>query len=189
VELHGGTVYAESPGVGQGATFTVQLPLLEEVRSDPVSRSQLHAVVSSVEQTGVEALEDSLTLTLKGLQVLVVDDEPDTREIVSLALEHYAVNVTTAASAIEALKVLEQLKPDVLISDIGMPGEDGYTLIRKVRQLGGQMPAIALTAYAREEDRASALAAGFQCHISKPVEPEQLVAVVAQLAEKIFGAR
>lgn len=185
VELHGGTVYAESPGVGQGATFTVQLPLLEEVTSDPVSRSQLHAVVSSVEQTGVEELEDSLTLTLKGLQVLVVDDEPDTREIVSLALEQYAVNVTTAASAFEALKVLEQLEPDVLISDIGMPGEDGYTLIRKVRQLGGQMPAVALTAYAREEDRASALAAGFQCHISKPVEPEQLVAMVAQLAEKI----
>ena len=180
VELHGGTVYADSPGEGQGATFSVYLPLvsvLPEVRDDSPSHSTIEANVPL----------DSLP-ELDGLRVLVVDDEADARELLTTILRQYKVEVAAVASAGEALEVLQRLKPNVLVSDIGMPGEDGYALIRKVRALdieqGGQIPAVALTAYARAEDRIRALAAGFQLHIPKPVNPEELAAVVANLAQR-----
>jgi CheY-like chemotaxis protein len=132
---------------------------------------------------------------LNGLRVLVVDDNVDTLELVTIILGEYGTEVITAASATEAIEAITQgarsasaqLKPNILISDIAMPGVDGYSLIRKVRTLsseqGGQIPAIALTAYASEEERTRILDAGFQMHIPKPVEPSELVAVVAKLAQ------
>jgi CheY-like chemotaxis protein len=177
VELHNGTVSVTSKGEGQGATFTVKLPLLG---TDSVPSQQ---ELSIQRQTDWQT-----TLNLRGLKILAVDDEADTREFLTTALSEYGANVTTAASTREALQILQLVKPDVLLSDIGMPGEDGYTLIRQIRQLPleqcGQIPAAALTAYAREGDRLQALAAGFQMHVPKPVEPIQLLTVVAKLAGK-----
>ena len=176
VELHGGTVQAFSEGEGKGATFTVKLPI------SPVKarNSQLQP-----QRVSNEGLSNNLW-ALDGLRVLVVDDDADTCDLISTVLAQYGVEVTAVQSAHCALKALEQSKPDVLLSDIGMPGEDGYQLIRKVRQLeaerGGQIPAIALTAFAREEDRLKAMQAGFQRHVSKPVEPAKLATVVANLA-------
>jgi CheY-like chemotaxis protein len=125
---------------------------------------------------------------LDGLKVLVVDDEPDTRELLQAGLGHCGADVTVAASAAEALEAMQQAAPDLLISDIGMPVEDGYELIRRVRALpdesGGRVPAIALTAYARVEDRMQALRAGYQMHVPKPVEMAELVAVAASLAQR-----
>lgn len=124
--------------------------------------------------------------SIEGFNILVVDDEADTRELLITLLEQYGARVTAVASVAEALERLEQLQPDVLLSDIGMPDEDGYSLIRRVRGLsreqGGQTPAIALTAYARTEDRIRALEAGFQTHIAKPLEPAELVAVIKSFA-------
>lgn len=121
------------------------------------------------------------------MQILVVDNDADTQEFLVTALTEYGANVVAAASTDEALKILERIKPDILVSDIGMPGEDGYDLIHQVRSLDLELiknlPAVALTAYASESDRAKALDAGFQMHLSKPVEPHKLVAVVAQLAK------
>ena len=178
VELQGGTVHAQSPGVGQGATFIVNLPL----RAVCIAASNAESVQGMVRDE-VATLSPGI---LNGLRILVVDDEADARELLSTILGQYGADVTAVARASEVLKVLQQLKPNVLVSDIGMPGEDGYALIRKVRLLnaeqGGQIPALALTAYARAEDRLHALAAGFQLHIPKPVNPEELVAVVANLA-------
>ncbi len=179
VELHGGSVRAESLGVGQGATFIVSLPL-KAVRLDTRKLEQNQEAVIE------EVPEINNGRSLDGLRVLVVDDEPDARELLTTVLEEYGAQVIAVASAAEALEAIKQLQPDVLVSDIGMPQEDGYTLIRKVRALtvhqGGQIPAVALTAYARAEDRAQALLAGFQQHISKPVDPAQLALVVASLA-------
>ena len=128
------------------------------------------------------------TPALNGVRVLIVDDEVDSRELLVAALEQFEAKVFAVGSASEALDAVSQLKPDVLVSDIGMPLEDGYSLIRKVRHLsaeqGGQIPAIALTAYARSEDRMKAIASGFQMHIPKPVEPAELATVVASLARK-----
>lgn len=179
VELHGGTIRVESPGVGQGATFIVQLPLI----SNPSPVSDLEQLALQ----GQASLEDSLSLS--GLRVLIVDDEIDTREFLVIALEQYGAEVIAAASADEAMRLLERLKPSVMVSDIGMPVEDGYTLIRRIRALaakqGGTIPAAALTAYVREENRIQALQAGFQMHVPKPIEPMQLVAVVAKLAGRL----
>lgn len=170
VELHGGTVFAESSGGGQGAIFTVKLPLIEDT-SEQVRSNE----------------PEEHSLPLKGLRVLVVDDENDTREFLLTALQEYGAEVTAAASTSEAMQLFERLKPDVLLSDIGMPVEDGYSLIRRVRALapeqGGRIPAAALTAFAREEDRIKALSAGFQMHVPKPIEPMQLVTVVKQLGK------
>ncbi|MEH2072575.1 MAG: PAS domain S-box protein [Nostoc sp.] len=173
VELHGGTVEAESPGVGQGATFTVKLPLLKSTESR----------VSSPESSNLElSTEDSLLL---GVKILLVDDQEDVRDFFSFALEQYGATVTAVASAPEALKALAQSKPDILLSDIGMPLMDGYMLLRQVRKLspeqGGQIPAIALTAYAGEINHNRALAAGFQKHLSKPVEPLDLATAIVNL--------
>jgi CheY-like chemotaxis protein len=178
VELHGGTIHADSLGEGQGAIFKVKLPVTA-LRQQ--TRPQLQR--SATDETGVP-LDDSPQLN--GLQVLVVDDEVDARELLTTLLEQRGAFVTAAASVEEAIKVIEQSTPDVLVSDIGMPGEDGYALIRKVRareaHTGGRIPAAALTAYARSEDRRQALLAGFQTHLPKPVEPAELIAVVANLS-------
>lgn len=167
VELHGGTVWADSPGEGLGASFTVQLPLSVQATSTP------------------EVLEPGAETNLSGLHILVVDDDTDTREFVAFILESAGATVVTAASAIAALTTFTQAPPDLLLSDIGMPEMDGYTLIRQIRQLpseqGGERPAIAFTAYAGEMNQQQALAAGFQMHISKPVEPDYLIATINKL--------
>ncbi|MUG97220.1 response regulator [Scytonema sp. UIC 10036] len=171
VELHGGIVHAFSEGLEKGATFKVKLPLVPD----------------SVGVFAVGNREENAKLlpVLKGVRTLIVDDETDSREFLVAALEEFGVQTIAVASAGEALKALLELKPDILISDIGMPFEDGYSLIHKVRQLtaeqGGQIPAIALTAYARDEDREQAISSGFQTHVSKPVEPDELAIAVANL--------
>jgi PAS domain S-box-containing protein len=181
VELHGGSVRAESPGKGKGSTFTVLLPVAPvyqnigpEKRVHPAARDTLP----------VYECPDRLD----GLKVLVVDDEPDTRELLRAGLGQCGAKVTAAGSAAEALEAIVAAVPDLLISDIGMPGQDGYELIRQVRELpvesGGKVPAIALTAYARVEDRMQALRAGYQMHVPKPVELAELVAVAASLIQR-----
>ncbi|MEH2346813.1 MAG: response regulator [Nostoc sp.] len=173
VELHKGTIFAHSLGSGQGATFTVNLPLLQN-RGNRVNRETTGEISSSVVST-----------PLAGLRVLVVDDEADTRNFLSFMFEEYGAFATAVASVDEALAILQQAKTDILISDIGMSEQDRYTLIRKLRSLepekGGCIPAIALTAYTREEDRLEALSAGFQQHLSKPIDPTKLIAMVANL--------
>ncbi len=173
VELHGGTVSAESAGLGLGAKFRVKLPAISE-RID----------ASVFTQSGERRLEGRASLD--GLRVLIVDDEPDARMIISTLIERTGAEVCACESASEGLEMLEKWRPDVLMSDIAMPGEDGYSLINKVRSLpadrGGHTPAAAFTAYAREEDRKRALEAGYQMHIAKPVSSSQLVAMLALLA-------
>lgn len=186
VEMHGGTVAVESPGEDQGATFTVRLPLIV-VRS--FNAAEAHQA-ERVHPTASGGSPLDCPQELDGLHVLVVDDEEDTRSLLKIVLEDCGAKVTTAASAREAIRALKKLRPDVLISDLGMPGEDGYALIKKVRALsehdGGQTPSAALTAYARLEDRMKVLRSGFQIHIPKPVEPAELVAVVANLARRVL---
>ncbi|MEG4235807.1 ATP-binding protein [Microcoleus sp. Pol11C3] len=180
VELHGGTVTVVSPGIGQGATFTVKLPVM--IIHPPARDSErLNSIVEA--KPRVEA-----SPSLEGLKILVVDDEADARELLSTILQKYGADVLAVASVKEALTIIETAtdrSPDVLVSDIGMPDEDGYSLIRKLRQVeaqrGGRLPAIALTAYARNDDRRQALLAGFQIHLTKPVDAAELVAVVASL--------
>ncbi|HEX8139820.1 MAG TPA: PAS domain S-box protein [Pyrinomonadaceae bacterium] len=182
VELHGGRARVSSPGENLGATFTVELPLIApSIESTaPEERALLPADETLAEFDGGHMLD--------GLRVLVVDDEQDARELVSTILEQQGATVTTVRSAAEALETLTLIQPDVIISDIEMPNEDGYALIKKIRELepqeGGRTPAAALTAYARTEDRMRALLAGFQIHLPKPVEPAELIAVVANLAER-----
>jgi CheY-like chemotaxis protein len=181
VELHGGAVVARSDGAGHGATFVVSLPVtmpLPEEPSEPEPRRP-RAV------SGTPELSASATM-LKGVKVLVVDDESDARALVKRLLEDCQATVITASSAAQAMEFLRNDPPAVLISDIGMPEEDGYALIRKVRALdkqrGSNTPALALTAYARSEDRMQAIRYGYQMHLAKPVEPAELTTVVAALA-------
>jgi len=189
VELHGGQIQAESRGEGQGATFIVTLPLRADQPATGSGRALYEASLPA---------ERPRERLLEGLWVVVVDDEADARELVAMVLEDQGAVVTLAASAAEAWAVFAQdgndppglsRHPDLLVSDIAMPGEDGYALIQNIRTLpleqGGQMAAIALTAYAREEERSQALAAGFQMHLSKPVLPETLVAKVADLTGRL----
>ncbi|HEX3130713.1 MAG TPA: response regulator [Thermoanaerobaculia bacterium] len=177
VELHGGTVAVESAGEGQGATFTVRLPVRIGAESAQVERRAAGAEP--------DRLLDDREL-LAGLHVLVLDDEADTRELLATALEQHSARVTCVASVPEALAALDRDSFQILVSDIGMPGEDGYSLIRKVRargtERGGNLPAVALTAYARTDDRVRALSAGFQMHLSKPIDPAELVATIGSLA-------
>jgi CheY-like chemotaxis protein len=178
VELHGGTVHVESAGEGMGATFSATFPLLA-VSTDAGSNETACANCKDIKSSGNR-------LKLEGLRVLVVDDEPDTRHVLSAVIRKSGAEVRACGSAHEALEALVEWKPDVLMSDIGMPGEDGYSLIKKVRALsnerGGQIPAAALTAYAREEDRERALAAGYQIHVAKPIGSRELVVTIAGLA-------
>jgi PAS domain S-box-containing protein len=179
VELHGGTVLAKSPGLNQGSTFIVALPV-------PSAKFQAKADGRHPSSLDGGVADESPDLT--GVHVLAVDDEADARRLIKRILSSCGATVETAGSAKEALECLKKTRPHVFITDIGMPGEDGYTTIRKVRQLGaqngGNIPAIALTAFARSEDRRRAILSGFQMHIAKPVEPSELVAMVANLANR-----
>jgi signal transduction histidine kinase/PAS domain-containing protein/ActR/RegA family two-component response regulator len=179
VELHGGTVWADSAGEGRGATFSIHLPLAAIHRNLRV-QGGVHPKASAV----IPA--DFKTLDLSGVKVLVVDDEIDARDLIRRVLEDCEATVFTASTAAEALLLIEGERPHVFISDIGMPKVDGFELLRRVRALGeargGRVPAIALTAFARSEDRTRARRAGFLVHVSKPVEPSELVATVGTVA-------
>jgi len=181
VEMHGGSVRANSEGDGKGATFTVMLPITPVYQVD-ASGSRVHP--------GARELlpANDITDRLDGLRVLVVDDEADTRELLKQGLEYCGATVRVAGSASQAMSELQMALPDILISDIGMPGCDGYDLIRQVRGLsqerGGKIAAIALTAYTRVEDRLQALRAGYDMHVPKPVELAELVAVAASVARR-----
>jgi CheY-like chemotaxis protein len=188
VELHGGTVEVFSGGEGQGATFTVKLPLIivyDVRRFERPARESNESF--ALPGAPVEYFEP-----LNGIRLLIVEDEPDAREMLVEILNQCGAHTRAVASAAEALESLRQWNPDLLLSDIEMPGEDGYSLIRKVRLLdveqGGQVPAVALTAHARLEDRVRALSAGFQSHIAKPVNADELVAVIRSLARRSRNA-
>lgn len=181
VELHGGSVRVESDGVNKGATFIVRLPLraITEVQKTPSGENEkIVPAVGFNEPVPISA-------DLSGIKIVIVDDEPDARELLSSLLTVYGAEVTACGSVSEALDAVPKIKPNLLISDIGMPRQDGYSLIKKLRELepenGGQIPAIALTAYTRVEDRVRALSQGFQMFVAKPVEPSELVAAVNSL--------
>lgn len=182
VELHGGTISAASEGEGKGATFTVNLPIraVTLTHPDPVGQSALPnsngSQSSEAPLAGVPSLEN--------VKILVVDDEADARQLVATVLEEAGATVQTADAAASAIATLAAFKPDILVSDIGMPDKDGYALIQDLRRQHWEMPAIALTAYARTEDRDRALAAGFQQHLAKPVTPEKLIVTVAYLIHR-----
>jgi len=173
VELHGGTIRADSPGEGRGATFTVCLPLAA-VRPEPAAP---RARPRGADRTSTRRLEN--------VDVLVVDDDAETREVLKVVLGFEGARVTTAPSVADAVAAIERRWPDVLVSDIGMPGEDGYDLIRRVRRLeavrGRHIPAIALTAYAAAEDRRRTLHAGYDTHVAKPVEASAFAPLIASL--------
>jgi PAS domain S-box-containing protein len=177
VEMHGGTVHAASAGEDQGATFIVRLPL-SALRPEAGEQHPAAPIASP-----------ALALDLAGVRVLVVDDEPDARALLAHLLGEHGAVVQSAASADEALQAFAERPPDVLVSDIGMPGRDGYQLIRELRALpveaGGRTPAIALTAFARSEDRTRALLAGYQLHVAKPIEPHELLAALASMAGRV----
>jgi CheY-like chemotaxis protein len=178
-ELHGGTIVAESAGLGHGSTFVVRFPAMpsQERRAEDAGRAPARSPMSTS--------TPSFWSRLDGRLVLAVDDDSDALETVRAVLESGGARVLTASSAEEALAVLEIRPPHLLISDIGMPGRDGYWLIRQVRSLAGnpaKIPAIALTAYARREDRVRALSEGYQAHLGKPVEPAELLAVASSVS-------
>jgi CheY-like chemotaxis protein/two-component sensor histidine kinase len=185
VELHGGTVRADSPGEGQGATFTVTLPLAPDLGTG----GELELTEADRREAATGGAAEAGQRSLDGVRVLVVDDERDARDFLTLVLQRAGASVIAAGSAAEALRVLESGKVDVLVADIAMPGEDGYALIRKVRALSREqrrrIPAAAVTAYAGVADRARALSAGFDRHVTKPIAPDDLVALVAGLAGRI----
>ena len=176
VERHGGTVHADSGGVGKGATFTVRIPVLASHE------------VEEVERLPVGETPPAEPTRLDGIAVLLVEDDADGRQVLALILEIAGANVEAVAAVHEALSAFDGRRPDVLISDVGIPEEDGYALIRQIRarevNRGGQTPAIALTGYVNPEDRARLLAAGFEMHLRKPVEPSEIVAAVASLAAR-----
>ena len=182
VELHGGTVQAHNGSDGVGAVFTVRLPVMAT-----------RAVAPKAEETSpATLLHDSIQLDcppeLDGIKVLAVDDDADSRTLLSTILGQCGARVKTCETAAEALEVLESFRPDIIVSDIGMPDEDGYALIRKIRSREGaikRVPAVALTAFARVEDRLKALSAGFNMHVPKPVEPAELITVIASLIDRI----
>ncbi|HLM75854.1 MAG TPA: ATP-binding protein, partial [Polyangiaceae bacterium] len=177
VELHGGTIQAESEGEGKGSMFTVRLPI-RALLPAPQSAARGH----SPSEPPPEPMEQDV---LGGLRILVVDDEPDTRELVSTLLESAGAETEVAASVAEALDAVARMRPDLVVTDIGMPGEDGYVFLKRLRAAGQRMPAVALTAYARAEDRKQALSAGFQMHVAKPIEPKKLVTTVARLVGRV----
>ena len=180
VELHGGSVEARSPGVSKGATFLVHLP---------ISAAMPQRVRQTPPPAATERTPEEIPLpSLLGTKVLVVDDDADARELLRSILAQSGASVRTAGSAAEAIQQFDARQPDVLVSDIGMPGRDGYDLIRHIRsrstESGGHVPALALTAFARSDDRRRAIGAGFHMHLAKPVEPAELVTVVSSLANR-----
>jgi CheY-like chemotaxis protein len=170
VELHGGSISANSPGENQGATFSVSIPLAPE-RSKPPTLNEA----------------TKLTGDLTGLHILVVEDETDSRELVAFILSEAGASVTSVASATEAIAAIAQSTPNAIVSDIGMPEMDGYSLMQQIRAQWPehQLPAIALTAYAGEFDRAATLAAGFQQHIPKPVDAQLLISTISTLCSEV----
>ena len=176
-QIHGGSVRATSAGVGQGATFIVKLP---------IAAVRLRALTTEEgDPKSADHMAREQPPPLHGVRVLVVDDEIDARELVTMVLTEQGAGVIAVGSVHEALQAIERHKPDVLVSDIGMPSEDGYTLIRRVKAMEkrvGRIPAAALTAYAGVQDRTRALLAGYSSHLPKPIEPAELAAVVADLA-------
>jgi hypothetical protein len=183
VELHGGTVDASSPGVGRGSAFTIRLPIAggaaQAGRERPLGERRTGAATAS---PAVDSIR------LDDLRVLVVDDADDGRALTSLVLTQAGASVTAVPSVREALEVLERERPDALVTDIGMPDQDGYALIRQIRQheadRGGFLPAVALTGYARAADRARILASGFQSHVAKPLDPAALTAAIAAITRQ-----
>ncbi len=195
VELHGGAIGVESAGEGRGAAFTVTLPRAEKSNGEPVGDAEPIAAIaarlrSTVSMPGSAApgsADATDGISLQGVRVLLVDDEPDARELLAEVLEQYGAEVSAVASANEAVRVLREERPTVLLSDIGLPGEDGHSLMRRVRALppeaGGRTPAAALTAFARTEDGRRSLAAGFHRHATKPIQPAALASLVRELAD------
>jgi CheY-like chemotaxis protein/anti-sigma regulatory factor (Ser/Thr protein kinase) len=178
VEMHGGSVHVQSPGPGLGATFTVHLPTL----------AAAHAAAQNPAEVAAPGLTD--VSALRGLHVLVVDDDDDARALVRRLLEEYGVRTTEAESVAVALARVAAEKPDLLVSDISMPGEDGYALLRQLRDAGldgDTLPAVALTAFARPEDRTRALSSGFQAHLGKPIDLESLLLALVGLARRRGG--
>jgi CheY-like chemotaxis protein len=175
--LHGGTIVARSEGKGHGATFEILLP--------SVARSLPGPAALDADPRPVQPIDAAL---LHDRRVLVVDDQEDARTLMEAALRHYGAEVTTAANVDEALDAVERVRPDVILSDIGMPHADGYALIHRLRARppaeGGAVPAIAVTAYATPADRAAAQAAGFQAHVAKPFEPAEVARLVAELTPR-----
>ena len=185
VELHGGTVAAESEGVGRGATFTVSVPIVA------VQQERRPRPASSPGTISVDRPIGPAPRQLSGVSVLLVDDDAEMRELLTAIFTLAGAEVRAAACSTEALDMLARIQPNVIICDIGMPNEDGYFLIQKIRRLsdgqGGRTPAIALTAYGRPEDRRQCLLAGFQAYLAKPAEPEELLALVAGLVGRTFN--
>jgi len=182
VETHGGTVRAESPGPGKGATFSVTLPRMAG-NPTPNERPTGSGSARGTEPRGPTA---SQPVSLQGLRVLVVDDDGETREVLSEILAAVGAEVKVVPSTVEAMKEVGEFRPSVLVCDVAMPGEDGYSFIRRLRRLdhehGGDIPALALTALAGDEDRRRSLSAGFQMHVSKPVDIDRLARAVRELA-------
>jgi CheY-like chemotaxis protein len=180
VELHGGSVEADSAGPGQGATFRVKLPIMIQKQLPHIDR--IHPTADSRVAIAREP-------RLAGIRVLLVDDDRDSVELLGRVLADHDAVVRTAGSVPEAFDVLADWKPDIVVSDIEMPHTDGYAFIERLRavpaELGGAIPAVAVTAYGRAQDRVRALTAGFDSHIPKPVEPAELLAVVASLARSM----
>jgi len=181
VELHGGSIKAESEGKDKGSRFTVTLSLVCNNREANKGKAIIHKSDNE--------LNLDTSIKLDGLHILVVDDEADARDLLEVVFAEYGAKVTTAASASQAIELIKSLQPDILISDIGMPNEDGYSLVKKVRELDSQqareIPAIALTAYVTKEDNKQAISSGFQMHLSKPVDTNALITAVAKLAGKM----
>jgi PAS domain S-box-containing protein len=192
VELHGGTVRAKSGGEGEGATFivTLPLPILHDERQ---SRDRVHPLAEPPHRPPEADAPMECPPSLEGLRVLVVDDEPDARELMQQILEECEAQVLAVPSAVTALEAMTHFRPDVLLSDIGLPEQDGYDFIRQVRALpaeqGGGVPAAALTAFARPEDRRRALLSGFQAHLAKPIERDDILTIVASLAGRTRSGR
>jgi CheY-like chemotaxis protein len=177
VQLHGGAVEVQSQGEGKGSTFIITLPLVSTAPAPAPEK----AAASEAEGNGVSP---GFLKVLKGLRILVVDDEADSRDLVSAILTRCGSLVNCCESAAEGMEAFKNWKPDLLVSDIGMPEEDGYSLITKLRKLRSkrakEMPAVALTAYATKEDKARTLSSGFQMHVAKPIEPQALIMSIAK---------
>ncbi len=192
VEIHGGTVHAASPGEGHGATFIVRLPLIPSIATDAPAPQTSESVLSpeqDVHSSGKNKTTLAPESVLRGVRVLIIDDEQDAREMLEAILAQHGAEVRVSGSTDEALKIFDQWVPEILVSDIGMPYEDGYSLIDRVRarepDRGGNIPAIALTGYARPEDRLRLLSSGYQDYLSKPVEMRSLIDAVANLVGRV----
>jgi CheY-like chemotaxis protein len=175
VEMHGGTVEVESDGEGQGATFRIILPLPDGISSEATPTPPASSEIDMPESAP----------KLSGLRALVVDDEADARDLMATILRMKEADVQTAENVAEAMRIINDWTPDIVISDIAMPGGGGYELIRRLRKGGNKAPAIAITAHAGDEARLRALAAGFQMHLPKPVEPFELIVSIASLTRRL----